>query len=194
MPRDASGRFGCRVPGSISSLCGPQGTRVPPGTSTPPRGGRSAAHRSAAMAGGARPDPFRTRKLSRRAPMVLRGKPVGEQGAADRWTALPYRCRAGPSGAPLLFCLLSTSLLSVCYRLHVASSFLFGGACRRSRNRGRPLLRLGWPSCPACSVPIARGARAPVPIRADSHCAPTPGSRWLCPPCTWPEGARPPYV
>ena len=57
------------------------------------------------MAGGARPDPFRTRKLSRRAPMVLRGKPVGEQGAADRWTALPYRCRAGPSGAPLLFCL-----------------------------------------------------------------------------------------
>ena len=58
------------------------------------------------MAGGARPDPFRTRKLSRRAPMVLRGKPVGEQGAADRWTALPYRCRAGPSGAPLL-CLSS---------------------------------------------------------------------------------------
>ena len=57
------------------------------------------------MAGGARPDPFRTRKLSRRAPMVLRGKPVGEQGAADRWTALPYRCGAGPPGAPLLFCL-----------------------------------------------------------------------------------------
>ena len=60
----------------------------------------SAAHRSAAMAGGARPDPFRTRKLSRRAPMVLRGQPVGEQGAADRWTALdPYF--AGPgAGAP----------------------------------------------------------------------------------------------
>ena len=37
--------------------------------------------------------------------MVLRGKPVGEQGAADRWTALPYRCGAGPPGAPLLFCL-----------------------------------------------------------------------------------------
>ena len=68
----------------------------------------SAAHRSAAMAGGARPDPFRTRKLSRRAPMVLRGQPVGEQGAADRWTALdPYqrgraRGRRGghPRGAP----------------------------------------------------------------------------------------------
>ena len=63
----------------------------------------SAAHRSAAMAGGARPDPFRTRKLSRRAPMVLRGQPVGEQGAADRWTALdPFsRARArGRRGGP----------------------------------------------------------------------------------------------
>ena len=52
------------------------------------------------MAGGARPDPFRTRKLSRRAPMVLRGQPVGEQGAADRWTALdPYAAGSG-AGAP----------------------------------------------------------------------------------------------
>ena len=67
----------------------------------------SAAHRSAAMAGGARPDPFRTRKLSRRAPMVLRGQPVGEQGAADRWTALdPHP--AG-SGAPFLFLPVSFS-------------------------------------------------------------------------------------
>lgn len=63
----------------------------------------SAAHRSAAMAGGARPDPFRTRKLSRRAPMVLRGQPVGEQGAADRWTALdPYAAGSG-AGAPFFF-------------------------------------------------------------------------------------------
>ena len=59
----------------------------------------SAAHRSAAMAGGARPDPFRTRKLSRRAPMVLRGQPVGEQGAADRWTALdPHPAGSGAGG------------------------------------------------------------------------------------------------
>ena len=71
----------------------------------------SAAHRSAAMAGGARPDPFRTRKLSRRAPMVLRGQPVGEQGAADRWTALdPFFAGSGagaprgpPRGAPFPF-------------------------------------------------------------------------------------------
>ena len=74
----------------------------------------SAAHRSAAMAGGARPDPFRTRKLSRRAPMVLRGQPVGEQGAADRWTALdPYLAGSGagaprglPRGAPFSICVL----------------------------------------------------------------------------------------
>ena len=46
-----------------------------------------AAHRSAARAWGARPVPFRTRKLSPIAPRVLRGQPVGGQGAADRWTA-----------------------------------------------------------------------------------------------------------
>ena len=88
-----------------SSLCGPQGTRRPPlerGRHSH-RLKTSAAHRSAAMAGGARPDPFRTRKLSRRAPMVLRGQPVGEQGAADRWTALdPFRAgRGGAAGDSL---------------------------------------------------------------------------------------------
>ena len=80
----------------------------------------SAAHRSAAMAGGARPDPFRTRKLSRRAPMVLRGQPVGEQGAADRWTALdPYIAGSGagaprgasPAAPPSFICLRSSTLL-----------------------------------------------------------------------------------
>ena len=83
---------------SRDSLCGPQGHAGAPG--------RSAAHRSAVLAAGARPVPFRTRKLSRPAPMVLRGKPVGEQGAADRWTAL--RRRGGPRGmfprGPPLFC------------------------------------------------------------------------------------------
>ena len=68
----------------------------PPGHAEALPGGRNAAHRSAALAAGARPVPFRTRKLSRPAPMVLRGKPVGEQGAADRWTAL--RRRGGPRG------------------------------------------------------------------------------------------------
>ena len=74
----------------------------------------SAAHRSAAMAGGARPDPFRTRKLSRRAPMVLRGQPVGEQGAADRWTALdPYRAGSG-AGAPRGIVPAAPLSLSIC--------------------------------------------------------------------------------
>ena len=88
--------------GPLSSLCGPQGTR----RGSPSRGRQShrhktsAAHRSAAMAGGARPDPFRTRKLSRRAPMVLRGQPVGEQGAADRWTALDPHLAGSGAGAP----------------------------------------------------------------------------------------------
>ena len=65
-----------------------------------------AAHRSAARAWGARPVPFRTRKLSPIAPRVLRGQPVGGQGAADRWTA-PSRTlelrRGRPRGLPL-FC------------------------------------------------------------------------------------------
>ena len=56
-----------------------------------------AAHRSAARAWGARPVPFRTRKLSPIAPRVLRGKPVGGQGAADRWTA-PSRSVVIPGG------------------------------------------------------------------------------------------------
>lgn len=42
--------------------------------------------------------------------MVLRGKPVGEQGAADRWTALSRRCGAGPSG-PRSFSLFRHSFL-----------------------------------------------------------------------------------
>ena len=65
-----------------------------------------AAHRSAARAWGARPVPFRTRKLSPIAPRVLRGQPVGGQGAADRWTA-PSRTlelrRGRPRGLPLFF-------------------------------------------------------------------------------------------
>lgn len=91
------------------------------------------------MAGGARPDPFRTRKLSRRAPMVLRGQPVGEQGAADRWTALdPYPAGSGagaprgsPRGAPFLFP----------HALAGPSGALFHGA--RSRDR-RPRSRIAY--------------------------------------------------
>ena len=69
-----------------------------------------AAHRSAARAWGARPVPFRTRKLSPIAPRVLRGQPVGGQGAADRWTA-PSRAlelrRGRHRGLPL-FCVYTS--------------------------------------------------------------------------------------
>ena len=64
--------------------CGPQGTQISTQDTEDTVG---AAHRSAARAWGARPVPFRTRKLSPIAPRVLRGQPVGGQGAADRWTA-----------------------------------------------------------------------------------------------------------
>ena len=58
------------------------------------------------MAGEAHPVPFRTRKLSPRAPMVLRRKAVGEQGAADQQGAFsrgggPVPAPAG-AGPPLL--------------------------------------------------------------------------------------------
>ena len=96
------------------------GTRMPPSQTFPIRHAAlrarhttqdtedtvGAAHRSAARAWGARPVPFRTRKLSPIAPRVLRGQPVGGQGAADRWTA-PSRSielrRGRPRGLPL-FC------------------------------------------------------------------------------------------
>ena len=76
---------GTRMPPSHSPLYAMR----PPGhvRETPDTVTVGAAHRSAARAWGARPVPFRTRKLSPIAPRVLRGQPVGGQGAADRWTA-----------------------------------------------------------------------------------------------------------
>ena len=75
-----------------------------------------AAHRSAARAWGARPVPFRTRKLSPIAPRVLRGEPVGGQGAADRWTA-PSRhakLKKGEASRPPPFLrLLATFLMQL---------------------------------------------------------------------------------
>ena len=152
----------------------------PPGhaETTPSRGRQShrrqtsAAHRSAAMAGGARPDPFRTRKLSRRAPMVLRGQPVGEQGAADRWTALdPYVAGSGagaprgmPRGAPFpsphIVQPRAPGALFSCR--HPALS-----ADRRGRAApGSPALRPIRPACPPAVLlgpALSSGYRAPVP-------------------------------
>ena len=73
------------------ALCGPQGTALE---------AENALRRSAAMAGEAHPVPSRTRKLSPRAPMVLRGQPVGEQDAADQRRAFPDAGRQGPARNP----------------------------------------------------------------------------------------------
>ena len=65
---------------------------------------QNAPRRPAAMAGEAHPVPSRTRKLSPRAPIVLRVQPVGDQDAAGRLGA--FSPREGPRaerGAPL-FC------------------------------------------------------------------------------------------
>ena len=104
------------------------GTRMPPSQTSPMRHAAprarewtpdtvtvGAAHRSAARAWGARPVPFRTRKLSPIAPRVLRGEPVGGQGAADRWTA-PSRHRLEEGGglaASPFFALYAIFALSV---------------------------------------------------------------------------------
>ena len=61
----------------MRALCGPQGAA---GTTRR----QNAPRRPAAMAGEAHPVPSRTRKLSPRAPIVLRGEPVGDQDAAGR--------------------------------------------------------------------------------------------------------------
>ena len=54
----------------LAALCGPQGTGRRPGPLQP-----NAPRWSATMAGEVHPVPFRTRKLSPLAPMVLRSSP-----------------------------------------------------------------------------------------------------------------------
>lgn len=78
------------------TLCGPEGTAA-----RLARKQQNAPWRPAAMAGEAHPVPSRTRKLSPRAPMVLRSKSVGEQDAAGHQGAFcqgrpPPRERRGP--------------------------------------------------------------------------------------------------
>ena len=80
----------------LRALCGPQGTAAPPRRQNAPR-------RPAAMAGEAHPVPSRTRKLSPRAPIVLRVQPVGDQDAAGRLGAFsPQEGPRAERGAPFL--------------------------------------------------------------------------------------------
>ena len=77
---------GCRA------LCGPQGTD----------GHMNALCRPAAMAGEAHLVPFRTQKLSPRAPMVLRSESVGEQDAAGQQRAFVPEREGRASALPSL--------------------------------------------------------------------------------------------
>ena len=88
----------------LVALCGPQGTAEP---APEPK---NAPSWSATMAGEAHLVPFRTQKLSPRAPMVLRSESVGEQDVADQLGAFsrlaPELCgsrggrHSGPRGGP----------------------------------------------------------------------------------------------
>ena len=132
------------------------------------------------MAGGARPDPFRTRKLSRRAPMVLRGQPVGEQGAADRWTALdPYAAGSGagaPRGAspprrPLFSPYRSAEGPPGPFSMRRGAAFLRAGRSHPYRQRGpdgafpaaRPLSPGAVLAGEGALAPSGAGGRAPGP-------------------------------
>ena len=89
------------------ALCGPEGA------AEPPRG--NAPSWSAAMAGEAHPVPSRTRKLSPRAPMVLRSQSVGEQDAADQLGAFSVsRSHREIGGAAFLFFELALRLFWRC--------------------------------------------------------------------------------
>ena len=79
---------GCRA------LCGPQGTD----------GHMNALCRPAAMAGEAHLVPFRTQKLSPRAPMVLRRESVGEQDAAGQQRAFVPEREGSADALPSLCC------------------------------------------------------------------------------------------
>ena len=70
------------------------------------------------MAGEVHPVPFRTRKLSPPAPMVLRSKSVGEQDVADQRGA--FSCAEGAArapGGPLSLCVGHGMRLCLVYAL-----------------------------------------------------------------------------
>ena len=158
----------------------------------------SAAHRSAAMAGGARPDPFRTRKLSRRAPMVLRGQPVGEQGAADRWTALdPYLAGSGagaPRGIPLRGAPFPFFSISFSRGPRGALFSCRGGPRPSAASPGRPFAGRAGPPISAAGPDGAFPAARPLSPRGRSRRrggARPAGSRGAVPPDPGACGRKP---
>ena len=76
------------------------------------------------MAGEAHLVPFRTQKLSPRAPMVLRSKSVGEQDVADQQGA--FLCREdltfmGSSFLVVISLFFSTSLFEILKSIHLVT-------------------------------------------------------------------------
>ena len=130
--------FPWAVPGDrrLRALCGPQGTVGPPRRQNAPR-------RPAAMAGEAHPVPSRTRKLSPRAPIVLRGKPVGDQDAAGRLGAF------SPGGAPR--------------RARGPSFFAYGGSSPLSG----PSISLTLYECPPACLLAELFPMFPAPLSGD---------------------------
>ena len=101
------------------ALCGPQGASSADPPQSSPR--RNAPRGPAATAAGAHPDPYRTRKLSRPAPMVLQGRPCGRLGrrrppgrvarGLGRGGANGAPGRGGPERVPLFVCGVGVSLV-----------------------------------------------------------------------------------
>ena len=125
----------------LGALCGPQGTEEESPLENAPCW-------PAAMAGEAHPVPSRTRKLSPLAPMVLRRKSVGEQGAAVHQGAFSSTCtgRRGPRADT-----------------HAGASFL----CARAGPAGSGGLRA---SAPAFAAPLGFGRLPNYGFRSNPSC------------------------
>ena len=116
------------------------------------------------MAGEAHPVPCRTRKLSPRAPMVLRSESVGEQVAADQRGTFAGAAGHCP-GAPAFFCIPALSALQIPrYSINCVNWVLFKGSC------GLTSRQIASQQC--TQVP-RNGAERPFPPICVHSCMPT---------------------
>ena len=100
---------------------------------------RNAPRGPAALAAGAHPDPYRTRKLSRPAPMVLQGRPCGRAGRR-RPPGRVARARGGearerhlgegdPRGSPFSYMsAMCASIRHICIHVYFCSLTMPGNA------------------------------------------------------------------
>ena len=116
------------------------------------------------MAGEAHPVPCRTRKLSPRAPMVLRSESVGEQVAADQRGTFAGAAGHGP-GAPAFFCIHALSALQIPrYSINCVNWVLFGGSCGLTSRQI---------ASQQCTQMPRNGAERPFPPICVHSCVPT---------------------